>query len=71
VLVFGKNGISTLLRNGSTNNAVHLPFVNHSGAIVPSLTAYDLEAIVARPALKAALWDRWLEFMPDRDAGMI
>ncbi len=64
VMVFGQNGISTLLGNGSTNNPMLLPFVNHSGAIVPSLTAYDLETIVARPALKAALWNRWLDWMP-------
>ena len=64
VVIFGQNGISTLLGNGSPNNAGHLPFVNHSGATVPTLTMYDLEAIVARPALKAALWTRWLEWMP-------
>jgi len=64
VLVFGQTGISTLLGNGSTNNPTLLPLINHSGAIVPMLTAYDLEAIVARPALKAAFWNRWLEWMP-------
>ncbi len=64
VLIFGQNGISTLLGNGSTKSPVHLRFDNHSGATVPTLTAYDLEAIVARPALKAGLWTRWLDWMP-------
>ena len=64
VIVFGQNGISTLLRNDSANNPTHLPSFNHDGAIVPALSAYDLEAIVARPALKAGLWNRWLDWMP-------
>ena len=64
LLIFGQSGISTLLGHGSTNKPMLLPFVNHTGGMVPTLTAYDLEAIVARPALKAALWNRWLDWMP-------
>jgi DNA polymerase len=64
LILFGQNGISTLLGNVSTNNPTHLPSFNHGDAMIPALTAYDLETIVARPALKAGLWSRWLEWMP-------
>ncbi len=68
LLIFGQNGVSTLLRHDSANNAPLLPSLNHEGAKVPVLTAYDLESIVARPALKAGLWNRWLDWMPARDS---
>jgi DNA polymerase len=68
LLFFGQNGISTLLRHDSANNAPLLPSLNHEGAKVPALTAYDLESIVARPALKAGLWNRWLDWMPAWDS---
>ncbi|WP_231730191.1 uracil-DNA glycosylase family protein [Novosphingobium sp. Fuku2-ISO-50] len=66
-ILFGQNGISTLLRNDSPNNPTRLPPFNHNGATVPALSVYDLEAIVARPALKAGLWNRWLDW----DTGII
>jgi DNA polymerase len=64
LIVFGQNGISTLLGNDSTNNAVLLPAINHGGGTLPVLSAYDLESIVARPSLKSGLWSRWLDWMP-------
>jgi DNA polymerase len=64
LLLFGQNGISALLGNALTNSPTHLHSINHDGAMIPALTAYDLEAIVARPTLKAGLWSRWLDWMP-------
>lgn len=64
LILFGQNGISALMGNGSANNPASLPSINHDGAPVPVLGAYDLEAILARPALKQGLWDRWLDWTP-------
>jgi DNA polymerase len=64
LILFGQNGISTLMGNASTNKPSHLPSFNHDGGMIPVLSAYDLETIVARPALKAGLWSRWLDWMP-------
>jgi DNA polymerase len=64
LMLFGQNGISTLIGNGSTNKPPHLQSINHGDAIVPILWSYDLETIVARPALKAGLWSRWLDWTP-------
>jgi DNA polymerase len=64
LIVFGQNGISTLLGNDSANKSPNLPVINHNGALLPSLFAYDLDAYVARPALKAGLWKSWLDWMP-------
>lgn len=62
LILFGQNGISALMGNGSANNPASLPSINHDGAPVPVLGAYDLESIVARPALKPGLWSRWLDW---------
>jgi len=64
LILFGQNGISTLMGNASPNKPTHLPSINHGESMIPALTAYDLETIVARPALKAGLWGRWLDWMP-------
>lgn len=64
LMLFGQNGISTLIGNGSPNRPTHLPSINHDDAMVAVLWSYDLESIVARPALKAGLWSRWLDWMP-------
>ena len=64
LMLFGQKGVSTLLGNALTNNPTHLQSINHDDPMIPALLAYDLEAIVARPALKAGLWSRWLDWMP-------
>jgi uracil-DNA glycosylase len=61
-ILFGQSGISTLLRHDSPNNSPNLHSFNHTDDTVPILYALDLEAIVARPALKAGLWNRWLDW---------
>lgn len=62
LILFGQNGISTLIGNVSPNNPTHLQSINHGDAMFPALWGYDLESIVARPALKAGLWSRWLDW---------
>ena len=64
LIVFGQNGISTLIGNASANNPTHLQSINHDDAMFPALWGYDLESIVSRPALKAGLWSRWLDWVP-------
>lgn len=64
VILFGQAGISALLGHALTNSAPDLRLINHDGASIAALTALDLEAILARPALKAGLWSRWLDWMP-------
>jgi len=64
LILFGQNSISALISNGSANNPTSLPAINHDDASVPMLGAYDLESIVARPALKQRLWSRWLDWTP-------
>jgi uracil-DNA glycosylase len=64
VILFGQSGISTLLRHDSPNTSPNLRSFNHTDATVPALSVLDLEAIVARPALKAGLWNRWLDWVP-------
>ena len=64
LLIFGQTGISTLLGHDSPNSHWHLPSINHGESTISALCAYDLDAIMARPALKAGLWRRWLDWMP-------
>eukprot|EP01037_Dinobryon_pediforme_P004441 gene4441-4488_t len=64
LILFGQSGISTLLGNSSAHKAPHLHSINHDGAIIPGLFAYDLESILAKPGLKSGLWSRWLDLMP-------
>jgi uracil-DNA glycosylase len=62
VLILGRNGISALLGHSLPNNAAALREFNHDRGCVPAVFAYDLAALVARPAHKAALWNRLLDW---------
>lgn len=62
LLVLGRNGISTLLGHDLPNNAAALREFNHDRGCVSAVFAYDLAALVARPAHKAALWNRLLDW---------
>lgn len=64
VILFGQTGISALLGHAPTNTPPDLRLINHDGASMAALAAYDLEAILARPGLKAGVWARWLDWMP-------
>lgn len=62
VLILGTSGISTLLGHDPPNLAHSLRAINQEGPPTPVLPAWDLEAMLQRPALKAGLWSRWLEW---------
>lgn len=62
LLILGQTGISTLLGHDLPNMAQNLQPLNHEGTSIPATSAYDLEAMLARPALKAGLWSRWLDW---------
>lgn len=61
LILFG-NAISSLLDHDPTQTAQFLPLVNHEGETVPVLVAPSLRLMLARPARKAALWQRWLDW---------
>lgn len=62
VLILGRSSISTLLNHDLPNNAADLREFNHDGGCVPAIFAVDLAALLARPAHKAALWNRLLDW---------
>ena len=62
LLVFGREGISTLLGHDSPQSLSNLRSVDHEQGSVPAISAYDLEAILAKPGFKAQLWNRWLDW---------
>ena len=63
VVLFGKSSISALLGHVLTNSPPDLRLINHDGASMATLAAYDLEAILARPGFKDGVWARLLDFM--------
>lgn len=62
LLILGASGISALLGHDPPNLAQSLRAINQEGPPLPALPAWDLEAMLQRPALKAGLWSRWLEW---------
>ena len=62
LLIFGKSGISTLLGHDLPNNPDTLRAFNQEDHRVSAVSAFDLEAILAKPALKAGLWNRLLQW---------
>jgi DNA polymerase len=62
LLIFGREGISTLLGHDSPQSLSNLRSVDHEQGSVPAISAYDLEAILAKPGFKAQLWNRWLDW---------
>lgn len=61
LILFGSN-IPPLLGHAPAQNGPFLPPVNHGGRKVPVLVAPSLSAMLARPKLKRALWERWLDW---------
>ena len=61
LLVLG-SGILPLLGHDPTQTAQISPVFNHEDGKVPMFAAFELSAIAARPARKAAFWQKWLEF---------
>ncbi|MBB4613662.1 uracil-DNA glycosylase family protein [Novosphingobium taihuense] len=62
MLILGASGISALLGHDPPNLAQSLRAINQEGSPLPALSAWDLEAMLQRPALKAGLWSRWLDW---------
>ncbi|HQS70758.1 MULTISPECIES: hypothetical protein [unclassified Novosphingobium] len=62
LLILGNSGISALLGHDPTNKAQSLRAINQDGSPLAALPSWDLEAMLARPALKERLWSRWLEW---------
>ena len=62
LLILGASSISALLGNDPPNLAHSLRAINQEGPPIPALPAWDLEAMLQRPALKAGFWSRWLEW---------
>jgi DNA polymerase len=61
-IVFGQNWVSTLLGNDSPQNAALLRSLNHEQGSTPVLATYELGYYLAKPAAKAGLWQRWLDW---------
>lgn len=66
LLVFGRGGISALVGHDPAQGAPPLSKFNHEGGSVPLSIAPALETLLERPALKAGLWTRWLEWTDPR-----
>lgn len=62
LLILGTSSISALLGHDPPNLAQRLRAINQDSSPIAAMPAWDLEAMLARPALKAALWSRWLEW---------
>ncbi|WP_225206326.1 uracil-DNA glycosylase family protein [Novosphingobium huizhouense] len=62
LLVFGKTLVSALIDHDSPHKLSDLPTFNHEGGSTAAISTYDLDALLARPAFKASLWNRWLEW---------
>ena len=61
LIVFGRD-VSPLLGHDPAQAAQSSLRFNHDGLSVPLLYAPSLEALLERPALKRALWRRWLDW---------
>ncbi|WP_408591482.1 uracil-DNA glycosylase family protein [Novosphingobium sp.] len=62
VLVFGQAWVSALLGNDSPQSAAHLRSLNHEQGTVAALATYELGYYLSKPAAKAGLWQRWLDW---------
>lgn len=61
VILFGAT-VSSLLDHDPTQSDQNLRILNHENQTVPVLVAPGLGSMLARPARKAALWGRWLDW---------
>lgn len=68
LLVLGRSLVSALIDNDSPHSLSNLPSFNHEGGSTPAMATYDLDALLARPAFKASLWNRWLEWTGNQEA---
>ena len=61
LIVFGRD-VSPLLRHDPAQSAANLTHFEHDDGRVPLLVAPSLAALIDKPALKRALWRRWLDW---------
>jgi len=61
LLVLGRD-VSPLLGHDPTQGAPSSPDFHHEGGSIPLAFAPALDALLERPALKRALWKRWLDW---------
>lgn len=62
LLILGASGVSALLGHDPPNLAHGLRAINQETAGMAVMPAWDLDAMLARPALKAGFWSRWLDW---------
>ncbi len=62
LLVFGRGDVSALVGHDPAQGLPPSPEFNHESGSVPLTIAPALETLLDRPALKAGLWTRWLEW---------
>lgn len=62
LLILGASGVSALLGHDPPNLAHSLRAINQETSGMAAISAWDLDAMLARPALKAGFWGRWLEW---------
>ncbi len=62
LLILGATGVSALLGHDPTNLAHSLRAINQESSQLAAMSAWDLDAMLARPALKAGFWGRWLDW---------
>lgn len=62
MLILGASGVSALLGHDPPNLAHGLRAINQETAGMAVMPAWDLDAMLARPALKAGFWSRWLDW---------
>ena len=61
LIIFGGNVLS-LLGNDLAKNTEFLPGINHVSPNIPLMSAMELASLIAKPRIKARLWQRLLEW---------
>jgi DNA polymerase len=68
LIAFG-DGVLSLLEHSLTHNGPDRSIFAHADHEVPLFRARSLDAFLARPAWKAELWNRMLDWMPPQGPG--
>ncbi len=62
LLILGQPVVSTLSGHDPAKKGQNFSSLEQEGSALPVGTGYDLEAMLARPALKAGVWKKWLDW---------
>lgn len=65
LLILGGSVVSTLHGNDPAKNDANLLPLPQGERALPVAAGFDLEAMLARPALKAGVWKKWLDWTAD------